>query len=209
LAGFASDSGGGGRPPTAAMKRYADSIARQKGIKPPAGYTKSGSVCRAFLEQHAPKKTKGVGGNAVGGPDARPPSPAQLSFAESISREKGVAISDEAKANSAAMSVWIDTNQGGKPRKGRRKTVTKSSQPTATRATTPTKRPRKPSATATLVNVTPLLASEQRNSAASTPLQIPYGNKEVAQKLGARYSAGGWYAPPGVDLTEFKSKGWL
>ena len=118
LLGFASDGGGGGRPPTAAMKRFADSIARQKGIKPPAGYTKSGSVCRAFLEQHAPKKTEGVGGNAMGGPGARPASPAQLSFAESISREKGVAITDEAKANSAAMSVWIDKNQSAKARKG-------------------------------------------------------------------------------------------
>jgi uncharacterized membrane protein YeaQ/YmgE (transglycosylase-associated protein family) len=28
----------GVRPPTPAMKRFADSVARQKGIKPPAGY---------------------------------------------------------------------------------------------------------------------------------------------------------------------------
>lgn len=209
LAGFASDNGDVGRPPTAAMKRFADSIARQKSIKPPADYTKSGSVCRAFLEQHASTKTEGIGGNAVGGPQARPPSPAQLSFAESISREKGVAISGDAKANAAAMSVWIDTNQGGKPGKGRRNTVTKSSDPKATKSTTPTKRARKPKATTASANVTPLLACEQRNSAASTPLQIPYGNKEVAQKLGARYAAGRWYAPPGIDLTEFKSKGWL
>ncbi len=47
------------------------------------------------------------------------------------------------------------------------------------------------------------------DAAANTPLRIPYGNKEVAQKLGARYVAGGWYAPPGVDLNVFKSKGWL
>ena len=36
----------------------------------------------------------------------------------------------------------------------------------------------------------------------NTPLRIPYGNKEVAQKLGARYGADGWYAPPGVDLSK-------
>ena len=209
LAGFASDHEGVGRSPTAAMKRFADSIARQKSIKPPAGYTKSGSVCRAFLEKHAPKKTEGVGGNAVGGPEARRPSPAQLSFAESISREKGVAISNEAKANSAAMSAWIDTNQGGKPGKGRRKTVAKSSDPKVTKPTTPTKRPRMPSATATLVNSRHPPVTKQSNSAANTPLRVPYGNKEIAQQLGARYAAGGWYAPPGVDLTEFKSKGWL
>lgn len=109
------------------MKRFADSIARQKGIKPPVGYTKSGSVCRAFLEQHAPKKTESVDGNIVGGPEARTPSPAQLSFAESISREKGVAIPDEARANSAVMSVWIDKNKSSKSRKGGRKVAVTNS----------------------------------------------------------------------------------
>jgi DNA topoisomerase-3 len=44
---------------------------------------------------------------------------------------------------------------------------------------------------------------------ANTPLRIPYGNKDVAQKLGARYGADGWYAPPGVDLTAFAQQGWL
>jgi len=44
------------------MKRFADSIAREKGVKPPPGYATSGSICRAFLDQHAPKKA----GAAVG-----------------------------------------------------------------------------------------------------------------------------------------------
>jgi DNA topoisomerase III len=207
--GFASDGPGDGRPPTPAMKRFADSIARQKGIKPPEGYKKSGSICRAFLEQHAPKNTEGVGGNAVGGPEARPPSPAQLLFAESISREKSVAITDEAKANSAAMSAWIDKNQGPKPGKGRSKTIAKNSKPAATKCTNPTKQPRKPKDSVTLVDATCSPVAEQLDTAANTPLRIPYGNKEAAQKLGARYAEGGWYAPLGVDLTEFKSKGWL
>lgn len=43
----------------------------------------------------------------------------------------------------------------------------------------------------------------------ATPLNIPYGNKEVAFKLGARYSARGWHAPAGTDLTPFKDRGWL
>ncbi|WP_297778218.1 DNA topoisomerase [uncultured Roseovarius sp.] len=211
LAGFAPDSGGGERPPTAAMKRYADSIARQKGIKPPTGYTKSGSVCRAFLEQYAPKKTERVDGKAVGVLEARPPSPAQLSFAESISREKGVAISDEARVNSAVMSEWIDKNQSGKPGKGRRKTGAKKSKPEAAAAKTTksAKQAPKPKPTTAMVNATGPSSSEKRDAAANTPLRIPYGNKDVAQKLGARYAVGGWYAPPGVDLTEFKSKGWL
>ncbi len=47
-----------------------------------------------------------------------------------------------------------------------------------------------------------------RSEAASTPLRIPFGNKEAAQQLGARYRAGGWYAPPGVELDPFRQRGW-
>jgi hypothetical protein len=46
-------------PPTPAMKRFADSLARQKGIKPPPGYKTSISICRKFLSEHAPKKAEG------------------------------------------------------------------------------------------------------------------------------------------------------
>ena len=42
------------------------------------------------------------------------------------------------------------------------------------------------------------------NSVTGTPLRISYGNKEVALKLGARYRSGGWYAPPGVDLSAIR-----
>jgi DNA topoisomerase-3 len=42
-----------------------------------------------------------------------------------------------------------------------------------------------------------------------TPLRIPFGNKEAALQLGARYRAGGWYAPAGVDLNGFRERGWL
>jgi DNA topoisomerase-3 len=45
--------------------------------------------------------------------------------------------------------------------------------------------------------------------AGDTPLKIPFGNKEVALQMGARYRAGGWYAPPGVDLAGFRERGWL
>ena len=40
-------------------------------------------------------------------------------------------------------------------------------------------------------------------------LNIPYGNKEVAQRLGARYRDGAWYGPAGIDLSGFRDKGWL
>ena len=50
--------GGGDRPPTAAMRKYAASIAKRKGIKPPRGYTKSAAVCRVFLDRHAPGQSR-------------------------------------------------------------------------------------------------------------------------------------------------------
>ena len=50
--------GGGDRPPTAAMRKYAASIAKRKGIKPPRGYTKSAAVCRTFLDRHGPGQSQ-------------------------------------------------------------------------------------------------------------------------------------------------------
>src|SRR6516162_3937835 len=84
----------GVRPPTPAMKRFADSVARQKGIKPPAGYTKSGTICRAFLDQHAQKKADGEPRGELG---PKPASPAQMSLAEKIALERGIVIPDETK----------------------------------------------------------------------------------------------------------------
>jgi DNA topoisomerase-3 len=122
LLGAPTGNESGGRPPTPAMKRFADSIARQKGIKPPPGYTKSGSICRAFLNQHAPKK---AGGETAGELGPKPASPAQMLFAEKIAQGKGIVIPDEAKASSAAMSSWIESNQGTERSKRSRKTVNK------------------------------------------------------------------------------------
>ena len=46
-------------------------------------------------------------------------------------------------------------------------------------------------------------------TADGTPLKIPFGNKEVALRLGARYRPGGWFAPAGTNLEPFREKGWL
>lgn len=46
-------------------------------------------------------------------------------------------------------------------------------------------------------------------SSEETPLCIPFGNKEAAQALGARYRTGGWYAPVNVPLAAFRERGWL
>ena len=167
---------GSNRPPTPAMKRFAVAISRQKRVSLPAGYAMSGSICRAFLQQHAPKKSGDV---TVGEHD---PSP--------------------------SMPTGVKPSQRARPTKSRAKRASKSVKLTAESSTTPAKRTRKPKAAAapaTESQSTPILKPATGN----TPLRIPYGNKDVAQKLGARYAAGGWYAPPGVDLAAFSAQGWL
>ena len=182
------------------MKRFADSLVRQKGIKPPPGYKTSISICRKFLSEHAPKRADG---ETAGKLETKPVSPARLLYAKKIAQEKGVVIPDETKANSAAMAAWIDLNKGTKRRKGGRKTALASARSSSHQPTSLVKRSRrrKPDAgeaTAALPNLE-----------TGTPLRIPYGNKEVAMKLGARYGSTGWYAPPGVDLSAFGQRGWL
>jgi DNA topoisomerase-3 len=152
LFGAASLSGGGERPPTPAMKQYAITLARQKRVKLPAGYAVTGSICRDFLEQHAPKKADAMPGVTK---SAKPP------------------MVDTPPAQSAA----------------------------------PKKRARKSKASVEAAATAPPPAIQEAE--ASTPLRIPFGNKEAAQKLGARYGAGGWYAPPGVNLHPFSKQGWL
>lgn len=143
----------GARTPTPAMKRFAVALSRQKGIKLPPGYATSGSICRAFLEQHAPKK--------------------------------------------AATSAQGSADDSDRPvRKRRRSKEATAAAPGHKRAARG-KATRKPK------------SNGSRDVGGNTPLKIPYGNKEIALKLGARYTAGGWYAPPGVDLSAFKENGWL
>src|SRR5208283_1460482 len=160
LLGSAVNRDAGGRPPTPAMKRFAHSVARQKGIKPPAGYTKSGSICRTFLDRHAPKK----GGDASSGETGfKPPSQAQVSFAEKIAREKGLVIPDETKASSAAVSAWIASNLGTERRKGRRKTANANKPPGSTppKSTAPKRGPRKYTADAGSGPATPARQSSR------------------------------------------------
>ncbi len=123
-------------------------------------------------------------------------------FAEKIAREKSIVIPDEAKASSAAMSAWIESNRGPGRTKRSRKTANKPP-----RSTAPRKRARRRTGDNAAVAASPIPAPQ--NSATDTPLRIPYGNKDDALKLGARYRSGGWYAPPEVDLASFDERGWL
>jgi DNA topoisomerase III len=199
LGGDLVGNGAAPYPPTPAMKRFADSL-RRKGIKPPPGYKTSIAICRKFLSEHAPKKADG---ETAGRLDPKPASPAQLSYATKIALGKGIVIPDEAKANSAAMAAWIDQNKGTKRRNSRRKTASRPAGSISPPSTSPKKRARKRKADAVEASPAP------PNPGTGTRLRIPYGNKEVAMKLGARYASTGWYAPPGVDLSAFGERGWL
>ena len=141
-------NGPGTFPPTPAMKRFADGIARQKRIKPPPGYKTSISICRKFLNEHAPKTAEGEPPGKLG---SKPASPAQMLYAEKIAQGKGVVIPEEAKANSAAMSAWINSNRSAKRRKRGRKTAYKFAGSVAPQSTSTMKkkpRKRKPDASA-------------------------------------------------------------
>jgi DNA topoisomerase-3 len=202
LLGAVVGNGPGTFPPTPAMKRFADSLVRQKGIKPPPGYKTSISICRKFLNEHAPKKADV---ETAGKQEPKPVSPAQLLYAKKIAQGKGLVIPDKAKASSATMSAWIDSHRSAKRRKPGGKTAYGPVGLTAPQSTAPTKRSRKRKADTAARSLTPT----QPNPATGTPLRIPYGNKDVALKLGARYGLGGWYAPPGADLSAFGERGWL
>jgi DNA topoisomerase-3 len=124
-----------------------------------------------------------------------------LFYARKIAIAKGIVVPDEAKTNSVAMAAWLDSNKGAKRRSGHRKTAPRTAGTSSAQSIASPKRVRN---LKTETNAAPT-----PNSETATPLRIPYGNKEVALKLGARYRNGGWFAPPGIDLAAFSERGWL
>src|SRR5471030_737294 len=140
LLGSVGGNGTGTYPPTPAMKRFADSLVRQKGIKPPPGYKTSISICRKFLGEHAPKKSDS---ETAGKLDPKPVSPAQLLYAKKLAQGKGLIIPDDARTNSAAMSAWIDANRDKKRRKLKFKSSNKPVGSVANQSTASLKRSRK------------------------------------------------------------------
>jgi DNA topoisomerase-3 len=157
---------GTARAPTPAMKRYAESLARQKGISPPRGYATSSALCRAFLDQHASGK-------------------GAVPTAERDSNSPPALVEHPASAPKA--------RKGGAWKTASRKVGAGRSKPPV--ATTRSK-----------AGVAPAIPD---GGAEETPLKIPFGNKDVALQLGARYRTGGWYAPAGLDLGGFRERGWL
>ena len=152
LLGASVGNGASAYPPTLAMRRFADSLSRQKGIKPPPGYKTSISICRKFLSEHAPKKADG---ETVGKLEPKPVSSAQLLYAKKIAQGKGLIIPDDAKTSSATMSAWIDSNRDKTRRKRGRKTAYKPAGSIAPESTAPPKRARKRKAHTDAASLTP------------------------------------------------------
>ena len=151
------------RPPTASMRKFAASIARRKGIKPPAGYTRSAALCRKFLDEHAPRRSEARNAEPAAGDEP------VVSTGDAKSRQ-----ADRARSGKAAK------RRGAGSRRTRGTKQAEGGPPAA-----------------------------QASGRTATPLRIPYGNKKTAFSMGARYGPKGWYAPPGVDLSGFRRRGWL
>jgi DNA topoisomerase-3 len=185
LLGGAARPAGLDRPPTPAMKGFVDSLARQKGIKPPRGYTTSGAACRAFLDQHAPRNDGAQAAADAG--VGRPPHDRNT-----VANRRRP---DQPAADVAAAQIMPDPGDG-RSRPARktfgRKRKDSTGKPRAARPGKAMPEPRTVDA-----------------PGGDTPLRIPFGNKEAALQLGARYRTGGWYAPAGVDLAAFRERGWL
>ena len=85
VAASMSGPAGPDRPPTPAMKAYADSLAQQKRIRPPPGYASSGAICRAFLDKHASPKQASDGEAASPARSARPRARSKMASAAGAS----------------------------------------------------------------------------------------------------------------------------
>jgi DNA topoisomerase-3 len=154
------------------------------------------SICRAFLNQHAPKKVDGESARH----DAKAGRPTHI-VPEETARDGDVG---EASVNLPAAPELTDANPGTKRRRRARRTTSKPNVSTAPKSTPVKKRSARSKA---VVSAPP--TAPRRSPETVTPLRIPYGNKEVALRLGAHYGARGWYAPPGVDVSAFVERGWL
>jgi DNA topoisomerase-3 len=128
---------------------------------------------------------------------------AELTGRFAVGRPAGFSLSCLEKREAEIQAVSFDANRGKRRRKLNRKSSNKTVGLVAPQGAPP-KRYRKQKVDADAASMAPA----PKNSI-GTPLRIPYGNKEVALKLGARYGSEGWYAPPGVDLSAFGERGWL
>jgi DNA topoisomerase III len=92
--------------PSEKMAAAAKMIADRKGIKIPRGALGDAALCRAFLDEHMPKREPGSPGAASGAPSDK-----QIAFAKTIAERIGSEVPKEAMAGSRELSAWIDEAQ--------------------------------------------------------------------------------------------------
>ncbi len=111
--GAAQVSIGKSGKPTEKMAAFAKRVAEQKNIKLPRGALTDSQKCREFLDEHAgPRPITGEGGQR---PAGGAPSEKQLAFAHSLAERTGIALPEDATANSQALSAWIDKAKAKAP----------------------------------------------------------------------------------------------
>ena len=155
------------------------------------------------------------------GPD-RPPTPAMKAYVVSLAKEKG-RKPPRGYANSGAICrAFLDQHAG---RKGGMNDVppaavqraSRSDRQHASGAASPAvsdvekvAKGRSRTPKARVRKATPPGSSAGDGAPKDVRLNIPYGNKETAQRLGARYRDGVWYEPAGLDLSQqFRNRGWI
>jgi DNA topoisomerase-3 len=177
---------GADRPRTAAMKRFVGSLAEQHGIQPPRGYTTSSAACRVFLDRHAPTDD---GVRSIAETGLSRSAPARKTYAGRPALNDGDSVVPPTDHDARSNLVFAKPDRKVKRRRKRN----------GGGATGHTSRPDQVKEGTVSTD----------GPGTDTPLRIPFGNKEVALQLGARYRSGGWYAPSGTDLACFRQRGWL
>lgn len=113
----------GGRSPSEAMLRFADSLAKKHGVALPADVKVDFDACREYLDKWS--KAPVIARQAAPAPAltpapapyARPagandsPTERQLTYATSIAVRKRLTIPDDALQSKRAISAWIDQNK--------------------------------------------------------------------------------------------------
>ena len=128
-----ADAGNGdSRPPSEAMLRLAQGLARERGIECPPDVSSAFTACKAFLDKQAPQKNDGAkhantahkrrrtsgsstgdatdAGRAAGGD--RKPTERMLRFAQSLARERGVAIPPGVLDSFRQCKAFLDQHAG-------------------------------------------------------------------------------------------------
>ena len=154
----------------------------------------------------------------------RPPTPAMKAYVVSLAQQLGRKPPRGYASSGAICRAFLDkhaarkestdarsTNlvqQGGRPERPQASHSLSPSETTAISLNTAKQRASKGRQTKSPLSAKPDSSKANANSA-EVRLNIPYGNKEIAQKLGARYRDGAWYGPVGVDLSQFRDRGWI